>query len=153
MININPVITASEKESEEIQKYNIISICVNIATLCIICYFIYNFIKNYKKELEYQQNHITSYNEIENYIIEYSDTDICKTYQSLTDRDKEFLTHLINSKRIQYKEDKSGFSKQFRFVKSQLFFNIIITFLLSQNINSVIESFKRGSLFAFFNTL
>lgn len=136
-----------------LQQSNLLTIIINIVTVLIIIYFIYQFTSEYNKEKEFQQNNVTSYTDINDFINEYSDTNLCNNYINLNEREKEFLYHLTNAQRLKYKEDNPKITKQFNSLKSQLFINMIVTFLLKQKTSAVADSLKHNTLFAFFSAI
>jgi hypothetical protein len=136
-----------------LQQSEFLNISINILTILILIYFIYQFIYNYHKETQFKHNNVTSYKDIDDFINEYSDTRICNNYKNLNEREKEFLYHLANAQRIKYKENNPNISKRFNGLKSQLFINMIITLLLKQKTSAVADSLKHNTLFAFFSTI
>lgn len=136
-----------------LQQTDLLSNIINIVTVLIIVYFIYQFISEYKKEQEFQQKNVTSYKDIDDFINEYNDTNICKKYINLSDREKEFLYHLTNAQQVKYKESNPKVTKRFNSLKTQLLINMIITFLLKQKTSAVADSLKHNTLFAFFSTI
>ena len=125
---------------------------VNIITVCIIIYYIYHFIKEIQTENKFNSSNITSYSDLEEFNKQYQDTEFCKTFTSLTDRDKEYLYHVINANRLKYKDEKPKVSKQINSVKSQLFYNMIITLIIKQKLGAVVDSMKHNTLLNFVNT-
>lgn len=136
-----------------LHQSNLLSTIINIVTFLIIIYFMYQFFTEYKREKEFQENNITSYKDMDNFINEYQDTDICKKYINLNDKEKDFLYHLTAAHHIKYKEDNPKVTKRFNSLKTQLLINMIITFLLKQKTSAVAESLKHNTLFAFFSTI
>lgn len=134
-----------------INNSKLINIFVNIITILIILYFIYQFILDYKKEQEFHNNNVSTYTDIDNFIIQYNDSDLCKLFNRLNKKDKEFLYHLINSQRLKYKEENPKLTKRLKSLKTQLFYNMIITFLLKQKTSAMFDSLKHNTLFAFFS--
>jgi hypothetical protein len=129
-----------------------IDIFVNIITVCIIIYYIYHFIKEMQSDNEFNSSNVTSYSDLEEFNKQYQDTELCQLFTSLTDRDKEYLYHVINSYRLKYKDEKPKVSKQIKSVKSQLFYNMIITLLIKQKLGAAVDSMKHNTLLNFVNT-
>lgn len=125
---------------------------INIITIGIIIYYIYIFIKGMRLDKEFDEHNITSYSNLEYYNEEYKDTQICQLFTSLSERDKEYLYHLINAHRLKYKGEKPKVTKKVNNVKSQLFYNMLITFLVKQKTGAVIDSLKYNTLLNFVNT-
>ena len=125
---------------------------VNIITVCIIIYYIYHFIKEMNGDNEFNSSNVISYSDLDKFNKQYQDTELCKTFTSLTDRDKEYLYHVINANRLKYKDEKPKVSKQINSVKSQLFYNMIITLIIKQKLGAAVDSMKHNTLLNFVNT-
>jgi len=130
-----------------------LNIFLNILTVIIIMYFIYKIITEYKKEKEFNNKNITSYSDLDIINEEYKDTQLCKFFTSLSEKEQEYLYHIMNAQRIKYKEDNPKITKKFNSIKSQLIYNMIITLLIKQKLGAVLDSLKHNTLFAFFNTV
>ncbi len=139
--------------NEFLEQSEILNYIINVVTVLIIIYFIYQFIVEYNKEKEFQKNNVTSAKDLDYFINEYKDTNLCKRYTELTDREKEFLYHLTNAQKLKYKEDNPKLSKRFNSLKTQLIINTIIVFLLKQKTSAVADSLKHNTLFAFFSAI
>jgi hypothetical protein len=129
-----------------------IDIFVNIVTVCIIIYYIYYFIKEMQSDNEFNSSNLTSYSDLDEFNKQYQDTELCKLFTSLTDRDKEYLYHVINANRLKYKNEKPKVTKQINSVKSQLFYNMIITLIIKQKLGAAVDSIKYNTLLNFINT-
>lgn len=139
--------------NEFLEQSEILNYIINVVTILIIIYFIYQFIVEYNKEKEFQKNNVTSAKDLDDFINEYKDTNLCKRYTELTDREKEFLYHLTNAQKLKYKEDNPKLTKRFNSLKTQLIINTIIVFLLKQKTSAVADSLKHNTLFAFFSAI
>ncbi len=139
--------------NEFLEQSEILNYIINVVTVLIIIYFIYQFIVEYNKEKEFQKNNVTSAKDLDYFINEYKDTNLCKRYTELTDREKEFLYHLTNAQKLKYKEDNPKLTKRFNSLKTQLIINTIIVFLLKQKTSAVADSLKHNTLFAFFSAI
>lgn len=139
--------------NEFLEQSEILNYIINVVTVLIIIYFIYQFIVEYNKEKEFQQKNVTSAKDLDYFINEYKDTNLCKRYTELTDREKEFLYHLTNAQNLKYKEDNPKLTKRFNSLKTQLIINTIIVFLLKQKTSAVADSLKHNTLFAFFSAI
>lgn len=138
---------------EFLQDYaEYIDIFVNIITVCIIIYYIYHFIQEMRSDNEFNSSNVTTYSDLEEFNKQYQDTELCKAFTSLTDRDKEYLYHVINANRLKYKDEKPKISKQINSVKSQLFYNMIITLIIKQKLGAAVDSMKHNTLLNFVNT-
>lgn len=138
---------------EFLQDYaEYIDIFVNIITVCIIIYYIYHFIQEMRSDNEFNSSNVTTYSDLEEFNKQYQDTELCKAFTSLTDRDKEYLYHVINANRLKYKDEKPKVSKQINSVKSQLFYNMIITLIIKQKLGAAVDSMKHNTLLNFVNT-
>lgn len=131
----------------EYSKY--LNILLNIFTVLIIIYFIYKIIIEYQKEKEFNDNNITSYSDLDLINEQYKDTKLCQFFTSLTEREQEYLYHIMNAQRIKYKENHPQIAKKMNSIKSQLFYNMIITLLIKQKLGAVVDSLKHNTLFAF----
>jgi hypothetical protein len=101
---------------------------------------------------EFNSSNITSYSDLEEFNKQYQDTELCQLFTSLTDRDKEYLYHVINANRLKYKDEKPKVSKQINSLKSQLFYNMIITLIIKKKLGNSIDSIKHNTLLNFVNT-
>ena len=70
-------------------------------------------------------------------------------YNNLSEKDKEFLYHIINGNLIKYKEEKPKLKKNINNVKNQLFINMLITFLIKQKVGAAFDSLKHNTLLTF----
>lgn len=133
------------------QYANYINYFLNILTVCIIIYYLYIFIKDLKTAKEFDDNNITDITDLDAFNEQYNDTNLCKSFMNLSDREKEYFYHLINAQRIKYKNDKPPIIKKIKNVKNQLFLNMIITLLIKQKIGPAFDSLKHNTLLNFIN--
>lgn len=127
------------------------NIFINIFTVVIIIYFIYNFFTQLHLEKEFNAKNITEPSDLNSFNEEYKDTNLCKWYNSLDDREKEYLYHVINSHRLKYKHEQPKITKQINNVRSQLLNNMIITLLIKQKFGPAFDSLKYNALLNFIN--
>lgn len=132
---------------------NYINIFLNILTVCIIIYFIYQIIIEYQQEKEFTNNNITTYSDLDIINEQYKDSQLCQLFKTLSEKDQEYLYHIMNAQRIKYKEEKPKATKKVNNIKSQLFYNMIITLLIKQKMGAVFDSLKHNTLFAFMSSL
>jgi len=132
---------------------NYINIFLNILTVCIIIYFIYQIIIEYQQEKEFTNNNITTYSDLDIINEQYKDSQLCQLFKTLSEKDQEYLYHIMNAQRIKYKEEKPKATKKVNNIKSQLFYNMIITLLIKQKMGAVFDSLKHNTLFTFMSSL
>jgi hypothetical protein len=132
------------------EKYHeIFNYFLNALTVFVIIYFIYQYYYEYQAEKEFNANNVTSYNDIEEFNKQYEDTKLCKMFSNLTDRDKEYLYHVINAQRVKYKSDNPKITKKINSFKSQLFYNMLITLLIKQKMGAAFDSIRHNALLNF----
>jgi len=137
---------------EFLNDYSYIDIFINIITVFIIVYYIYKFIKEMQTENDFNQNNITSYSDLDDFNTIYQDTELCKQFTSLNDREKEYFYHIVNAQRIKYKNEQPKVSKQLNNIKTQLIYNVILTLLIKQKLGAAVDSMKYNTLLNFMNT-
>ena len=137
---------------EFLNDYSYLDIFVNIITVFIIVYYIYKFIKEMQTENDFNQKNITSYSDLDDFNTMYQDTELCKQFTSLNDREKEYFYHIVNAQRIKYKNEQPKISKQLNNIKTQLIYNVIITLLIKQKLGAAVDSMKHNTLLNFMNT-
>lgn len=126
-----------------------LNIFINILTVFIVIYFIYNFFTQLHLEKEFNEKNVTDLSDLDSFNEDYKDTNLCKFYTSLDDREKEYLYHVINFYRLRYKNEKPKITKQINNVKSQLFNNMLITLLIKQKFGAAFDSLKHNALLNF----
>lgn len=119
---------------------------INFITIVIIIYSIYRLYNENKAYNEFDSNHITKPEDLEIISEKYTDCNLYKYYNSLTEIDKEYLEHLINYAQIKYKNNKPIYNKKLNSYKTNIFFNVLITLLIKQNLSSGIDTFKHNLL-------
>lgn len=136
---------------EFLNDYSYLDIFVNIITVFIIIYYIYKFIKEMQTENDFNQKNITSFSDLDDFNTMYQDTELCKQFTSLNDREKEYFYHIVNAQRIKYKNEQPKVSKQLNNIKTQLIYNVIITLLIKQKLGAAVDSMKHNTLLNFMN--
>lgn len=132
------------------EKYHeLFNYFLNALTVFVIIYFIYQYYYEYQAEKEFNANNVTSYDDIEEFNKQYEDTKVCKMFSNLTDRDKEYLYHVINAQRVKYKSDNPKVTKKIKSFKSQLFYNMLITLLIKQKMGAAFDSIRHNALLNF----
>jgi hypothetical protein len=132
------------------EKYHeLFNYFLNALTVFVIIYFIYQYYYEYQAEKEFNTNNVTSYDDIEEFNKQYEDTKVCKMFSNLTDRDKEYLYHVINAQRVKYKSDNPKITKKINSFKSQLFYNMLITLLIKQKMGAAFDSIRHNALLNF----
>jgi hypothetical protein len=129
--------------------FNNINIILNILTVIIILYYIYILIIQYYDYKDFDKNNITKSTDLETISENYKDCELYNLYNNLSNKDKEFLYHIINTKRIEYKENKPKLNKNINNFKNQLFLNMCLTLLIKQKFNSAFDTLKHNTLLNF----
>ena len=135
-----------------LNDHSYLDIFINIITVFIIVYYIYTFIKEMETENDFNKKNITSYSDLDDFNTMYQDTELCKHFTSLNDREKEYFYHIVNAQRIKYKNEQPRVSKQLNNIKTQLVYNVIITLLIKQKLGAAIDSMKHNTLLNFMNS-
>ena len=132
------------------EKYHeILNFLINALTVFVLIYFIYQLYKEHQTENNFNANNITSYDDIERFTKQYEDTKVCKIFSNLTDRDKEYLYHIINAQRIKYKTENPKTTKKINNIKSQLFYNMFITLLIKRKMGAAFDTMRHNALLNF----
>jgi hypothetical protein len=129
--------------------FNNINIILNILTVIIILYYIYILIIQYYDYKDFDKNNITKSTDLETISENYKDCELYNLYNNLSNKDKELLYHIINTKRIEYKENKPKLNKNINNFKNQLFLNMCLTLLIKQKFNSAFDTLKHNTLLNF----
>lgn len=125
---------------------NLLNTFINIIALLILLYLLYDLYIDYKQNKDFQDNNITSYNDLEYLNDKYQNCELYNLHNKLSDLDKEYLYHLINAYKLKYKEDKPKLTKKTNILKSQIFYNMLITLLLKGKLSSAADTFKHNAL-------
>jgi|Laugresu1bdmlbdd_1035124.scaffolds.fasta_scaffold01295_9 hypothetical protein len=125
---------------------------INVMSVAILIYYIYTFFKEYKSTKEFENNNITTYSDLDTFNEQYQDTELCKFYTSLSEREKEYFYHLINANRLKYKNDKPPVTKQIKNAKNQFLNSMVVSLLVKQKLSAAFDTLKFNSLLNFMNT-
>lgn len=138
----------NEYEEDKIGLLYYLNLFINIFTISIIIYFLYNLIYEYINYKEFDKENITKSSDLDIIEDKYKNCNLYKTYHNMSKEDKEYLYHIINYSRIKYKEDRPSYQKKIKSMKGQLFGNMLITILLKNNLNAGFNALKHNSLLA-----
>ncbi len=130
---------------------NIINQIINIFVILFLIYSFYNLYIEHKNYKQFDKDNITKSTDIDTIGEQYNDCQLYKLYNSLTDRDKEYLFHIINASRIKYKEDKPKFDKQKKTLRNQIFTNMGVSFLVKNKASAVFDTLKYNTLLTAFS--
>ncbi len=125
---------------------NKINTIINIFVIFYIIFSIYNTYVNYKLYKQFDNENITKSSDIDTIGEKYSDCKIYKIYNELSDRDKEYLFHIINTSRIKYKEEIPNYNKQVKNIKNGMITNMCATFLTKFKAAAAVDSLKYNVL-------
>jgi hypothetical protein len=108
-------------------------------------------INQYYHYKEFDQNNVTKITDFDQISKNYTDCELYNLYNNLSEKEKEFIYHIINTNRLQYKESKPKLTKNINTFKNQLFLNMFLTLLIKQKFTAAIDTFKFNTLLNFFS--